>query len=332
MARLGAGSFVGLALLGFATDGVAADIDMWFPVEESFDGLQAERDLITFNDLSGDFESTPTLAAGQRRVTGTLKLKATYGGLQDLLRAITGHNSAPTGSGPYTYSFTPVPRSSSSHYVFGSTPRGWCIEVFKGGSAANSTFYQGCVISSVKIAFKPNSLVEIDLSFQGRKYTSSAKSTPTFKVDRIKTPTGQVANMISLGGTQYVTHSADLEIALNVEPRYDVSAVDPLQPLPSSKQGVTLSCEIETDDDAFLARLDDPETQRFTSGSLSIVESASRSLIFTFDELVLKPPAEQRATSLGLVKSSLTMMAMASTITGPSYTVALINSESAYNS
>lgn len=333
MVRLGIGSYVGFGLVGYATNGTNADMDMYFAVGGDFDVLQVERDRLEFDDLTSDFQHVTAMVAGHRRVTGSVKLKATYGGMQDLLRAITGHNDAPAvAGGGFQYDFVPVSRANAAHHIFGSTPRGWCIEVFRGGTATNSTFYQGCVITSAKFSFKPNSYVEVDLTFVGRGYTRTAKTaSPTFKTDRIKTPTGQ-SDTLQLGGTYYVCHSADIEISLQVEGRYDVGAIEMKQPLPTAKQMLKLTAEIEVDDDSFLDKLNDPEGSRFTGGNaLAIVESATKSLSWTFDELLLESPSEPRATSLGVVKTQLSMTAQAATVSVPSYSVSLINLESAYN-
>lgn len=342
MVRLGQGAFIGFGDMstGYAVNGAAADIQLRFVVDDAFDNPQLERDVIEFNDLTSQYQNTAVLKAGQRRVTGNVSLRVTYDGLQDILRMITGHDVTPAGSPNNSYAFVPVDNISGSHYWLGSPQRNLVMEVYRGGGVANSVFYQGIEISQAVFRFDANSYVMLELTFVGRGYTiTAASTTPAFKSSFAVTPVGQAGAFLSLGGTAVTTRSATVTINLNLEPRYDVSGIDPLLPLPGGKTTIQLACEIERDDDTDLNILDDPENARFASvgspataaGTLELQSAANNQLNWTFDELILQAPAENRAAGLGQTLSSLTMDVYASSLTATPYTVTLISDENAYN-
>ena len=334
MTRFGQGAYVGIGVkTPYATDGVAADIKLWYVVDDGHDNLQGERDVLEFETLTGDFMSTDTIKAGQRRITGSLTLKVPLAGLQDLLRAITGHDIPPTGVGPYVYSFVPVARDSASHYMIGTTKRHLVLELFRGGAAANSLFYQGAAVTEIQLTFEQNNYVEVTLSFIGRGWAITAKSTPSYLGDFAKTTTGQAAAFLDLGGVVYTAKGATVTITTGLALLYDLTGIEPIGIQPEGKVLCVLTAEVEADDDTLIDRLDDPETAgtgRFSSGTLTLFLTANLILVFTFDELVLAAPVEPRAAGFGQTYSSLTLNAWASTHTGQAYTVTLTNNDAAY--
>ncbi len=334
MTRFGQGAYVGIGVkTPYATDGVAADIKLWYVVDDGHDNLQLERDVLEFETLTGDFMSTDVIKAGQRRVTGSLTLKVPLEGLQDLLRAMTGHDVSPTGVGPYVYAFVPVARDSASHYMIGTTKRHMVIELFRGGSGATSLYYQGCIATEIQLAFEQNNYVELTISFVGRGFAITAKSTPTYLGDFAKTTTGQAGAFLDLGGDTHVAKGATVTITTGLALLYDLTGIEPLGIQPEGKVLCSLTAEVEADDDTLANRLDDPETAttgRFSSGSLTLTLTANLVLVFTFDELVLAAPVEPRAAGFGQTYAALTLNAWASTHTGQAYTVTLTNNDSAY--
>ena len=334
MTRFGQGAYVGIGVkTPYATDGVGADINLWYVVDDGHDNLQLERDVLEFETLTGDFMSTDVIKAGQRRVTGSLTLKVPLAGLQDLLRVVTGHDVAPSGVGPYIYPFVPAARESSAHYMLGTTKRHLVIELFRGGGVANSLFYQGCVITEIALSFEQNNYVEATLTFLGRGFVIGAASTPSYLGDFAKTTTGQVGAFLDLGGTPFVAKGASVTITTGLALLYDLTGIEPLGIQPEGKVLCAVTAEVEADDDTLANRLDDPETAttgRFSSGALTLTLTANLILAFTFDELVLAAPVEPRAAGFGQTYAALTLNAWASSHIGQAYTVTLTNNDAAY--
>ncbi len=334
MTRFGQGAYVAIGVkTPYATDGVAADMKLWYVVDDGHDNLQGERAVLEWQTLTGDFMSTDTLKAGQRQVTGSLNLKIPLAGFQDLLRVITGHDIPPVGSGPYVYTFVPVARDSASHYMIGTTKRHLVIELFRGGAGANSLYYQGCVITQIALSFEQGAYVEVALSFVGRGWAITAKSTPVYLGDFAKTTTGQATTFLSLGETAYTVKGCSVTITTGLALLYDLTGIEPIGIQPDGKVFCVLTAEVEADDDTLISRMDDPETPttgRFSSGSLSLELSANLQLVFTFDELVLAAPVEPRAAGFGQTYSALTLNAWASAHAGQAYTVAVTNNDIAY--
>jgi len=338
MVRLGQGAYVGFGLGAFGTAMTNADMELFFRVTDAFDGIQVERDRIEFADLTSEYKLASLIKAGHRRVTGTISLMATFDGLQDILRMVTGHNVASSGTvGTYSWAFSPPTRTSGSHYVLAN---GYAlgIEVYRGDNTAagalQSTFYQDCTIQQCQVSFEPNGFVQITLTFIGTHYTLNTKTvSPTFKTNYMVTPTGQVAganDFLTLDGGGYICHGAGFTINTGLDFRHDITSIGTLLPMPSGKQEISIDAEIESDDDTFLNILDDPEGSRFSSGTFLLYGSASEQLLVSFDELVLNSPAEPRAAGLGPVRTSLSMEAQSSAVGTPAYTITLTNAESAY--
>lgn len=334
--RLGQGAYVGLGITAaFLTNGAAADIDVYFRVEGAHDNLNLERDIVTMEDITNEWMDSDLIKAGQRRVTGSLTLKATFEAMQDILRMFTGHNIAPSGVGPWTYSFVPVARNLAAHYWLGTTNRGWTIEVFRGGTGGNSTFYQGCVISEITVKGEQNSFAEITLTFIGRGFTIGAKSVPaTYLTDYIFAPSGQSTALLTLEAVTYVVHNFNLTLTAGIDFSFELMGVETLVPLPNGKITAKLEAEIRVADDLFLNRVNTPDiatTGRFSASNILDIRNAgdTHKLAFTFDELVLQSPAEPRASSLGVVTVPLSLEAYSSAIATPAYTVELINSDNA---
>lgn len=336
MVRLGQGAYVGFGLGAFGTDMAAGEMELFFRVTDAFDSLQVERDRIEFNDLTSEYKLADLLKAGHRRVTGTISLMATYDGLQDLLRMLTGHDVAATGTAtPYTWAFTPVARTGGAHYVLAGE-RALGIEIFRGAATTagsiNSTFYQDCVIQQVQFSFEPNGFVQLTLTFIGSHFTQGANGTPVYKGTYMVTPTGQANpnDFLELDGSAYICHGATVTINTGLDFRHDVTAIGTLFPMPSGKLEITVDAEIETDDDSLLAKLDDPEGSRFNAGLIHLYDDANNQLQISFDELVLNSPAEPRAAGLGPVRTSLSMEAQSSAAGTPAYGITLTNAENAY--
>ena len=338
MVRLGQGSYVGLGLTTpYTTNGTSADIGMHYQVVSGFDSLQLERDILEFDDLTANWKDTNLLVGGQRRVTGSITLKLFYSGLQDLMRMLTGHNPTPSGSGPYTYAFSPRDKSSASHYWLGTTGRGWVIELYRGGGVANSVYYQGCEISELRLNFTPNAFVEAQISFIGRGYTIGAKTaTPTYLTDPMFTPTGQdpaTLPFLDLGGTAYpVRGSASVVITSGVDFNYDMTAIETAMPLPTGKDMATFEAETEVDDDLLLNVLNDPEGSRFSSGFFQLENQGNGSAFaLSFNEGVLRAPAESRPQGHGVQLARLSIEAWSPNATTAAITASVLNQDSAYN-
>lgn len=318
----------------YSTQGVAADIQMWLRVDSSYDNLSTERAIIKFEDLTEEWEQVAYLRTGQRKMQGGIVLRMTYDGLQDILRQFTGYEPTPSAGPPYSWVFTPVPRSSTAHFSYGTTKRTLVIENYRGGGHANSTYYQGCQISKLSWKFTQNAFVELTIEFVGRGYTLGAKSTPgTFKGDFASLPTGQdqtTTPFLVLGGTTYICRSATVTVGAGVEARYDVTAIESLQPIPGQKQEVMLEAEIEVDDDTMINFADDPATNRFATASLRILSPNGSGLQFSFDELAVKSPAEPRVSGLGVTVSKLSLQAYSSAAGVASYSANVTNQENAH--
>lgn len=340
MTRLGQGAYVGFGLGAHGTDMTNSDMQLFMVLLGDSDGLQLERDVIEFPDMLDEFEAAHDglLKAGRRRITGTLTLRATYDGLQDLLRMVTGHAVSPSGSSPWTYAFSPASRVGGSHYVLANSYV-LGIEVFRGqnvaGTVANSTFYQNCTIQQMQWNFNDDGSVTVALTIIGGGYTISAKTaSPSYTSDYIIMPTGQANpnNLVELDGTAYPCFSADILLNTGLDFRHDLTAIGTLAVMPANKFQCSGNFEIEVPDDTFLNKLDDPEGSRFNAGTFHIYggTSGSRQLIFTFDEIILNSPAEPRASSLGPVRMSMAWTARSSAVGTPSVDISVMNGESAY--
>lgn len=335
--RLGQGSYVGFGVVTpYSTVGSNADITQYFQVVAGFDNLQLERDILEFDDLTNNWMDTNLLVGGQRRVTGSVTLRVFFDGLQDILRMVTGHNVGVTGSGPYTYAFVPFEKSSSSHYWLGTTSRGMVIELYRGGGVANSVFYQGAEISEIRFNFTQNAFVDMQITFIARGYTIGAKTaSPTYPTDPVFTPTGQdfaSDPFLVLGGTSYhVRGTASVVVTNAVDFNYDISAIETDIPLPTGKDTATIEAEVEVDDDTLLNVLDDPEGSRFSNAIVKVEQQTNGSTLqFTFEEGVLRAPAESRPQSQGIQLARLTAEAWTTSPSTPAYTATLINQDSAY--
>lgn len=337
--RLGQGAYLAFGSpTDYDTDGTASDMVVSHIIDEAADNLQLERNRIEFAQLTSSFPIKTTRKAGHRQVTGSITLKATYGGLQDLLRFVTGHNVAVSGVGPYTYAFVP-PEWSSNWWI--SNTRSLTIEMYRGGGFANSVFYQGCEISEMAFKFESGSFVELSISFIGRGYTIGAKSTPTYETDFMVTPTGQAQATDPLlqfdagsGLTTYTTRSATITLTPGIDFRRDVTGIEPLLPYPTELWQTKLDAEFEVGDENLLTILDDPEGSSITNGRVELTQGSGatqRELLWTFDDLVLESPVEARAANIGVIVASISAMAEANAAGGQPFNVTLINNDSDYN-
>lgn len=329
MARFGEGHYIGFGELGFATDGTSTDIKVWFRGADGTDQLQFDREIVEVRDFSNWDDDVNILFPGIRTVTGSVTIQPTFGYLAYILRHVTGHNDTPSAGPPYLYEFLPVDFSSGSHHIFGSTPRGFCIESFKG--AAESTYYHGCVVTSWELRLEAGAAAELTLNFIGRKYSNDTKSTPTFKNDLMVCPTGQANNVLSLASTPRITRSLTLSVDHKLEPRRDISDIETLLPYPNGKREVMVTAEIETDDDTDLDRVDDPKASRYSTNTIRLEQQgvSTRYLLIELPDLVVRGPAETRVAGLGVLTTSLTLKAFGNGST-PSYAIDLANDDSAY--
>ena len=335
MVRYGQGAYIGLGeVSGYSTDGVAADISTWYRTPDGADGLQMETDLIELEALEAYDQDIDTVSVGQKRITGSITLKMTYGYAQNLLRWITGHNVTVSGAGPYVYAFVPPEAGATSHYFLGTTVRHMVIEVFRGDTASNSVFYQGCIPSETQFKFEPNGLAEVTISIMGRGYTVGAKSTPVFKNDYMRTPTGQSATkFLTLGGTQYRCFSATVTISDPKEHRYEVSDQEPgSHPAPSGFREVTLDVDVEAPDTdtALMNLISDPVANKFSTGVLALADGANQILTMNFDNLVAKPPVEARPSGVGVLKTTLNLKSYSNGGGVPALDISLTNGDAAY--
>lgn len=331
MARFGLGHYIGFGDLGFASTGVNTDIDVWFRGFDGTDQMQFERDIVEAKDFTTWDDDYNILFAGYKRATGSVTIQCTFGYLQNILRHITGHNDTPGAGPPYLYEFDPINFNDTNHYVFGGTPRQLLIESYK-GHATDSTFYQGCIVTSCEFRFEAGGVVELTLNFIGRGYTNSAKSaSPTFKNDLIVTPSGQSTNILTLDNTVRIARSLSVTIDHKLEERRDITDVETLQPFPSGKREIMVTAEIETDDDTELDRIDNPKTSRFETNTIKIEQqgASTRYLLITIPDLVLQSPGETRVSTLGVLTTSLSMKAFANAGTA-AYSIDLVNDDVGY--
>ena len=333
MVQPAVGSYIGFGeVTPYGTNGAAADMEVWFKVEDDAFGVEQEVDSIEFNDLTSWDELVSEHEDGQRRITGTVTLKPTWEGLQTLLRFLTGHNVGVSGAGPFTYAFVPVDFDNTAHYSHGTTVRHLAIEKYL-GHATLSQFFQGCIITQAEFKFDAGQRVMVTLTWVGRAKTSSAKSTPTYGAKNMIVPTGQSTPLITLGGATPFTKSATVTINNQMEVRYDVTGAEPSLPYPSAKREVRLECEIEpAADDTFYTAGDAPKTNKLTSASLDLLTAggADEQLIFVFDELILETPSEPQPAGLGPVTQTLNYMVKSSAIGTASYSVTLLNDDTDY--
>jgi hypothetical protein len=330
MTRYALGHYIGFGEVAFATDGAAADITTWFRGFDSTDQMQFDRPPIEIKDFTKWGDDRNVLFPGRRSVTGSVTIQPTFGYLQNLLRGLTGHNVTVSGVGPYTYAFVPVDFNSSSHYLFGTTLRGFAIESYR-GTSGESTFYHGCVPTSFEFRFPPGEAAELTINFIGRKYTNEAKSTPTFKNDFMVTATGQTANLVSLASTERVTRACTFTVNHALEARYDITDIDTLTPFPTGKRETTLQCEIDTDDDGNLDRIEAPLTSRYQTNTVKLEQQGDSTvyLLITLPDLVVRAPAEARLGNLGVVTTALNLKAYANGAT-PEYSITLVNDDTNY--
>lgn len=338
--RLGKGSFVGMGLVSptYTTDGTSADMDFFLPVAGGFDNLQLERDVLEFDDLTSDWPDATKIQAGQRRITGSLTLRASYAALPDILRMLLGHNAGVTGTtAPFTYALTPLSKTDTSHYWLGSTLRTWCIELYRGGSVANSVFYQGCQITEFRLNFTPNAFVELVLTFIGRGFTKTAKSgAPSFAADFAYTPTGQAAATIGFleldDVEQKVKGTASIVISSGIDFNFDITGIETFLPVPTSKDTVMVEAEVEVTDDALLDVLDDPVGSRYLKVALELDNTENTSgMRIEIDQAILEAPAESRPQNHGIQLARMSLKGYAQNDTVPAIaSFTITNQESDY--
>lgn len=335
MVQSGIGSYIGFGEVAtYATNGVNTDMEIWFRVEDDAFGVEQEVDMVEFTQLTSWDELSADHVDGQRRVTGTVTLKPTWEGLQNIFRFLTGHNVTVSGVGPYTYAFVPVGFNDTAHYSHGTTVRHLCIEKNL-GNATNSVYYQGCIITQAEFKFDPGQRFTLTLTWIGRRKTKSAKSTPSYGSTPMVVPTGQSTTFLLLGGGTEITKSCTVTINNAMEARYDLTDQEPLIPYPSGQREVTLEVEVEpdTDEDYFDAS-DAPITNKLSSGSVTL-ETAGGSdeqLVIAFDELVLTTPSEPQPAGFGPVTQTLTYKAKSSAVGTSAYTITLVNDDTDYAS
>lgn len=336
--RLGFGSYVGFGvkLASGSTKGghAATDVKFWMRVDEGFDDITTQRDRLQFQDMFSEDEVAAHVKPGQRKVDGTLSLKLTYDGLQDLLRFFTGHNVAVSGAGPFTYAFVPVAYNNAAHCWAGTTERLMTIEVHRGG-VTNSTYYYGCVLSSLQIAFEGNARVTAVLGVKGRGFKVGTANAPVFNTDPMVTPTGQATALFQLQSVGYSCNKAQISIDTGLDFNFDVSQIETSLPVIAKKRSVKINAELRVpDDQTWLDRLDNPDAALADDVIITLDNGAAagalRQLIFTFPNCKTDSPAEPRVRSIGAVTLALQMTGMSSTGAVPAYSVTLKNGVTNY--
>jgi hypothetical protein len=343
MVRYGKGSYCGIGVVsGYTTDGTASSMEDHFRIDDGAAQLKLEQELMTFPDLSQYDETIESKRAGQQHISGSLTVRPTFEQLHRLLRWITGHAPAPSGSDPYLYAFVPADPTGSAHYLFGSVDRHLVVELYRGDSSGRSVFYQGLVPTEVQLRFEPNAFLEVTINFIGRGYTVGPKSaSPSFGSDYAKCPTGQAAGsflrMGSYGGeTGYRCSSATMTITEPREHRWDVIDVNPsVIPAISGPREVMLSVEVESDgtldnDETLLQLIGDPVTNRIPSALLTLQKSASRSMVMQLYECVVQPGAEPQISGHGLIKLNLELKAHCSATYPTAYIASCQNGQAAF--
>lgn len=262
--RYGVGAYVGFGeISGYASNGAAGDITHWWRIEPDSVQMKLETAPLKFQVLDSYSDHIAGMSDGQRWVKGKVSFPLTYNSTQNLFRFITGHDKAPAPDTTwFHYDFTPKTPDDSAHFVYGSTERHYCIELYRSDSSGNSVFYQGCVITGVSFTLEPGSIVQVSMGFLGRGYTVGAKSTPSFAQRYMRTAnnmldrsydlgslTPAAAPSFSMNGVPYRLHRGSFEIRQPVEHRWDVVDRNPsAQPKPSAAREVLLEAEIDLPD------------------------------------------------------------------------------------
>lgn len=318
--RLGEGAYLGLGLVTpYTTIGANTDIEIWAPLTASTDNLSTETDDIVLEDLFTRADLTEGyFFPGQQRIVGTLALELNYDVAIEFLRMFTGDGSAPVGVGPYTYTFSPLARDDTSHFALGTTDHGMVIEVFRGGSHANSTFYQGCFPTELSFTFEPNGFAMLNVTFIGRTVSISAKSTPTMTglANLATTTTGQATNSFTLSGVNYTCMSATITMRNGLGFRHDVTAKTMLLPIPEGKESSELQVDIEIPDDTLVTQGVALHVLFPTPNTFLLSKSANYSITFSFNKLKVVSPGEPRPQGPGPVRWNGTLRPVAAAATG----------------
>lgn len=211
--RFGQGSYIGLGLVTYGTiTGKNSDVDFLLRAMEGSDSLEYKREIIPARDLSDYDELIDQVQPGEEKVEGSLKDKCTYGAMQDLIRAITGANPSPSGSSPTTYSFTstnaPKQFSDPAHYIVGTSPRGWLIEMYRGVVARSTTETQANTGNLTLGGSFPSTAFTITRA-------SGTWDTNIYRRGAIVTITGSVgASSKSIDGTYVVNAATTTQLTL----------------------------------------------------------------------------------------------------------------------
>ncbi len=340
MVRLGEGAYVGLGLeSGFATNGTGSSIEIWLPATDATSQITSERTRLDLGDIytradivEGYFKN------GQRKVSGTLTFQCLYDFLPDIIRSFLGNAGTISGAGPYTYTYTSPFTSpgSSSHFMTGSTTRCMTIEVFNGGNATDSVFYQGCMITELQIRLEGDAFVEITASFMGRRVQADTKSTPVVDVSTLLvTPTAQAGGSLTLNNTSYKPcYSATITLRNGLDYRFDISGIETELPMPSAKPFAGLEAEFEVDDDLFVTTFgDDPENNLLDVANSIGISQGTNQYGFTvnYQKLRLNNPSEPRPSGVGPVRFSGSFDGVAPDATSTGLlSIVLKNAQSAY--
>ena len=335
MARQGIGSYVAFGeKTPYATDVTASDMEVFFKMGDNSDGLQFDRNRVYFEDLTTQDQISASTTAGQESVSGTITLVPTYGGIQNILRFLTGHNDAVAGSGPYSYAFVPLDYGNASHYWSGTTKRHLGVEVYR-NQGTNSTFYQGCEINEFSMSFEADAPVECSIGLIGRTATIGAKSgSPSYKTDPMFTSTGASDVFCTLGGSTFTARSATVTVSNNLESTFGVTAREGDIPAPTGKREIKLDVEVETDDDTLITDLKagtEYSTNTITLDN-GLASSSNREFQWAFDRLILDGPTETSVSGLGTLTASLSFRAISSAAGTPAFSVNIRNGDSDYAS
>jgi hypothetical protein len=319
--RSAVGAYFGFGIVTLNTTATSTDIKVWVKTEDDADGMNPIQEMVPFDPNDRYDHSAVNIYKGRQHGDGSCTIKVGWDDAQDILRILTGHNITVMGAGPFTYDFNLVDPDlgSANHHLLGSTAREVVIERFTNSADGSSIYYQGCIPVSWSVVMEPGGMVAFTINWIHRSTTRTAKSTPLFSTNLIRTPTGQTTIMLELTknavATTFISNGVTVTVNQPATWRWDTADASPVNgAYVSEKRTVTLETDIEgpANDEFLIDILENPQDtlKRFDTATVRLENAGvTEQLLIALREATIEPPATRKQAGVGLARAQIALKA-----------------------